>query len=609
MLRELHIRHLAVIEDVHVELDAGLNVFTGQTGAGKSLVLGAFELLLGKRASADMLRAGAGEGRVTGVFEVTDSRLRRRVAEAADLNASSWLEGEPLLVSRKITENGRSSASLAGQPATVEMLRQVGELLIDMHASDDGSASVAGEAQCLLRPGNQLDILDHFSGCAEQRLQYAAAHQRLQTLLEKREEVSRGSALRSEHLDLFRFHAREIDLVNPTEGEFEELVARYRVMTGTEKILRIGADVLGALDDGEESAVNRIRYGLALLRELAEVDPSLCEVCELTQSAAEQLSDAIFTLSRYLSRQDLNAQELGEITDRLNALNRLISKYGQEGGLPAVISHRVELAKKIRVLEQGGADFESLDHAIEETMHQVQILGAELRKARRAAGDTLKSMVEAELTELAMPHAAFEVELAPLNKPAASGLDRVEFLMSANPGLPLRPLRLAASGGELSRVMLALKTVLADAHRVCVLIFDEIDAKIGGRLGNVIGAKLRDLSRRHQVLCITHLPQIAAFAHAHFKIEKNIVGPYTATSVRRLIDHEDRREELAEMITGSRITPTSRAQAEELLGNAREGVSPVVSTRSASPATKASKSLNRSAGRPSSKRTHRPRRK
>jgi len=607
MLRELHIRNLALIEELRVELSPGLNVFTGQTGAGKSLVLGAFELLLGKRASADMLRPGAAEGRVTGIFDILTPALRSSLLAASDLDPSAWPDGEGLLLQRRIADTGRSSAAIAGQPVTLDTLRRVGDLLIDMHTADDAPASAASgsaDSQRLLRPAHQLDLLDQFAALLPLRDRCLSAFADWRALVSQRDAILRGSALRSEQLDLYRFQIAEIDAVAPTEGEFEELSARFRILSALEKILRQGAHVQRALEDGDESPVSRIRYALALLRELAEIDPALAEACQLTQSAGDELSEALFTLSRYLSRQDLNPAELGEVTDRLNALNRLISKYAVNGSLADVLAFRADLAARISALEQGDAGVQDLSLRIDAAYASFLQCAQDLHAKRLAAVKRLKPLVESELALLAMPQASFDVDLAPLADPSSTGLDRVEFMLSANPGSPLRPLRLVASGGELSRVMLALKTLLADAQGVSVLIFDEIDAKIGGRLGDVIGSKLRALARSHQVLCITHLPQIAAYADAHFKIEKSVTLGRTSTALRRLDVRSDVIRELAEMLAGANVTPTALAQASELLDRAHEAPPPpTVSSRPLAPAARKPRASSARARRPSPRRS------
>lgn len=573
MLRELHISNLAIIEDLRLVLTPGLNVFTGQTGAGKSLILGAFEMLLGRRALADMLRPGAAEGRVSGVFEIADAGVAAEVRRVADLSDSDISADEPLLITRRLFASGRSSATISGRPVTAAMLREVGDRLIDLHVGDEGGSSAAGEAPFLLRPSNQLVVLDAFAGCDALHADYAQAYHELTRIRERLDESARGSALRREQLDLLEFQAGEIDAVEPTAGEYEELAARHRVLSEIDRLTRQVGLAHGVLYDSDESVASRLAALVGILRELVEIDPALQEAAGQIESAAASVQDASFVLGRYLGRLELDPAELAEVNDRLNALNRLIAKYGS-GSLDDVLSRREEIRARIGALTGEGLDTDALTRRAAELERQVHERGAALHCRRVAAAKALKPLVESEFAQLAMSEAHIEVEVEPLDEPGPTGLDRVEMMIQTNPGQPLRPLRRIASGGELSRIMLALKTVLAAAERISVLVFDEIDAKIGGRLGTIIGSKLRTLAQRHQVLCITHLPQIAAFADTHLRIVKHAGAGETHIEVCPLVTTEARRDELADMLAGRAATAITLRQAEELLAAARPGGGP-----------------------------------
>jgi len=581
MLRELHISNLAIIEDLRLELTPGLNVFTGQTGAGKSLILGAFEMLLGRRAVADMLRPGAAEGRISGVFEIADADVAAAIHDVADLPHSDTLAGEPMLITRKMFASGRSGASINGHPVTAAMLREVGDRLIDLHIGDKGGSSAAGDAPFLLRPSNQLAVVDAFASNEALLEQYGAAYRELVDSTERLDESKRGSALRSEQLDLLEFQAAEIDAVEPTAGEYEELSARHRVLSEVDRLTRQIGVAHTVLYDSDESVASRLQALVGIMRELIEIDPSLGEAAGQIESAAASVQDAGFMLGRYLGRLDLDPVELGEITDRLNALNRLIAKYGH-GSLDDVLTYREAVAAKIGELTGAGVDTAALSRRQTELKKQVGKLASQLHTSRSKAAAKLKPRIEAELAQLAMAEAEFDVPLEPLDEPGPTGSDQIEMMIRTNPGQPSRPLRRIASGGELSRIMLALKTVLAGAERISVLVFDEIDAKIGGRLGSIIGAKLRNLASRHQVLCITHLPQIAAFADTHLRIAKHSHHNETHIDVTRLDTDETRRVELAEMLAGKAATEITLRQAEELLATAR-GEAPVIQTIARSP--------------------------
>lgn len=576
MLRELHISNLAIIEDLRLELTAGLNVFTGQTGAGKSLILSAFELLLGRRGVTDMLRAGVAEGRVSGVFEIGKPELHTDICRVADLPQSDTPPNEPLLVTRKLFASGRSSASINGHPVTAAMLREVGDRLIDLHIGDEGSSSALGDAPFLLRPSNQLAVIDAFAGNDDLLTEYAALYRKLHEVRQTLAESSRGSALRSEQLDLMEFQAAEIDGVEPTSGEYEELSARHRVLSEVDRLTRQVGMAHTVLYDSDESVASRLQGLVGVMRELIEIDPALEEAAQQIESAAAAVQDAGFTLGRYLGRLDLDPVELGEITDRLNALNRLIAKYGH-ASLDDVIEYREEIRARVAELTGAGHDTAALARRQAELETTLRSLAGQLHQARLAAAAALKPRVESELAELAMAEAAFDVAFAPLDEPGPTGADQIEMMLRTNPGQPERPLRRIASGGELSRIMLALKTVLAGAESISVLVFDEIDAKIGGRLGSIIGAKLRALAQRHQVLCITHLPQIAAFADTHLRIAKHTASNETHIEVSRLDSDESRRTELAEMLAGKSASAVTLRHADELLATAR-GEAPLIET-------------------------------
>jgi DNA repair protein RecN (Recombination protein N) len=551
MLRELHISNLAVIADARIELHPGLNCFTGATGAGKSLVIGAIEVLLGLRSPAEMLRAGADEGRVSGVFEVHDKRLLADIERATDVPVTA--EGDELLLTRRLYASGRTSVSLNGHPITLGMLKAVAEALVDVHGQHDH--------QYLLKPSNQLDVIDHYGELWPLRERYHDVYSRLQDAKQRLEELSTSGVLRQQQLDLYRFQAQEIDAAELTDGEHEELKSRASVLANLEKLKKDAGATYAALYEADAAVLERLKMMAAVLSELSNVDQNLKPVAETVRDATIQLEDAAFDLGRYLDKLDLDPAELAEVNDRLNTINRLLNKYGDT--VPLVMQHRADLGQKISELERATDDLSSLQKQIDPLTKELKKLSDELSAKRHAAAKKLAPLIENQFVELGMEKARFTVQIDRTD-PTPSGIDQVEFIAQTNPGLAPQPLRKIASGGELSRIMLALKGVLAQGDRVSVLVFDEIDANVGGRLGSVIGQKLRQLSTHHQVLCITHLPQIASFAKRHLTVRKDTAGKMTSTSVR-VIEGPERLEELAEMIGGQRITETTRAQARELL--------------------------------------------
>jgi DNA repair protein RecN (Recombination protein N) len=552
MLRELHISNLAVITDVRIEVHAGLNCFTGATGAGKSQVIGALEVLLGFRSPAEMLRPGVEEGRVSGVFEATNLELLQRIEKLTDVEVGA--DGGELLITRRLYASGRSSVSLNGHPITLSMLKQVAEHLVDVHGQHDH--------QYLLKPSNQIDVLDQFGDLWTLRREYHVLYQRVTNARRQLAELSASQALRTQQLDLYRFQADEIDSAELDPAEYAELESRSSVLANLEKLKKDAGGVHGALYESDGAVLERLKMMSAVLAELSILDVNLNPVAEGCRDAMIALEEVAFDLSRYLDKLDLDPGELTEVTDRLNLINRILNKYGDP--LETTLAYRREIGEKIADLERAAEDLSAIENQIAPLEVELQRLGKDLSAKRQAVAKKLSPQIEKQLAELGMEKARFTVELQPANPPTASGFDAVEFIAKTNPGQLAQPLRKIASGGELSRIMLALKGILAQSDRVSVLVFDEIDANVGGRLGSIIGSKLRSLASHHQVLCITHLPQIASYADRHLTVRKEVNGDQTETKVR-VMEGVERIVELSEMIGGQKITDTTRAQAQELL--------------------------------------------
>jgi DNA repair protein RecN (Recombination protein N) len=560
MLRELHISNLAVIADVRIELHQGLNCFTGATGAGKSLVIGAVEVLLGLRSPAEMLRPGVDEGRVSGVFEIQNRELLERVEHITDINVTQ--DGGELLLTRRLYASGRSSVTLNGNPITLGMLKQVGEALVDVHGQHDH--------QYLLRSSNQLDVLDHFGNLWPLRDEYHAVYEKVIDTRRRIDELSANRTLRQQQLELYRFQANEIDDAQLDAGEYQELIARSSVLANLEKLKKDTGSTYGALYEADGSVLERLKMMASVLAELSELDLNLKTIAGGLRDSTLQLEEVAFDLSRYLDKLDLDPGELVEVNDRLNTLHRILNKYGDS--LESTLAYRAEIGEKIRQLEHETDDFAALASQLKPMLAELSRLGRQLSEKRAGIAKKLSPLIEKQLADLGMEKAKFTIALTPTPmtipgeslRAGPSGVDQVEFIAQTNPGQTPQPLRKIASGGELSRIMLALKGILAQSDRISVLVFDEIDSNVGGRLGSTIGSRLRRLASHHQVLCITHLPQIASYADRHLTVRKDVIDNQTATTVRAM-NGEERIQELAEMIGGQRITDTTRAQARELL--------------------------------------------
>lgn len=580
MLRELHISNLAVIEDATVEFEAGLNVFTGQTGAGKSLIIGAFEALIGLRKATDMIRPGAEEARISGVFEADQPGLAEALTAALDQNIEP---GDEMLITRKLFASGRSSLSVNGQPATAAMMRRAADLLVDIHGQHDH--------QFLLKPSNQLTILDAFAGCGAERENFATAFADRRELRQEKKQLAASATLRRQQLELYEFQADEIDAAELQAGEFPELQAREHVLGNVQKIKGEAGAAHAALYDAEGSVTERLQAITHLMIDLAEMDPSLEEITDQVRTCTLSLQDASFELGRYVDKLEHDPREAAEVAERLNTLNRLVQKYGNRAPSPdpaeSVLNFRSELRSQIKELRGQDHDQSRIDQRLAELETKLAASGETLTLSRRKAAKKLTPMIEAQLAELGMVEAKLSVAIERVDD-SPTGFDAVEIIVQTNPGQDARPLRKIASGGELSRTMLAIKSVLAttgDGQRISVLVFDEIDANIGGRLGSVIGGKLRSLAKsggtrpnlqsaqspHHQILCITHLPQIAAYADRHFHIVKTVTGKGQAKQTKTTVgtlEGDARVAELAEMMAGEKVTATSRKQAKELLSSA-----------------------------------------
>ena len=562
MLRELHIRNFALIDHVSIELGPGLNVFTGATGVGKSLVLGAFSLLLGGRASSESVRTGEDRAFVSGCFRM-DKTLAKIVSELV----GAQLDDDELAVSREVDAVGRSWCRINGMPVTVSMLRQIGEHLVDVHGQHDHES--------LRTPANQLLMLDHFGNVTEQREQFAEGH-RLAVELRKRRNAIRDNlaSIRSE-ADFLTFQLNEIDEAKLQSGEDETLEAERKVLASAERLLQATGNAHSALYESDRSVSSRLQQIVRELESVAEIDERLNAVVAACGQAQIQIEDAAFTLGRYMDSISIDPDRLAQVGDRIEQIRRLQAKYGHTAN--EILAKRDELAERLGQLTSDSEGQDALDAELAGRIAALEDDASAITAARRAAGQKLSRAIQRELKDLGMGAGKFRVDVVPaeatgeafLDATSPMGRDRVEFQISTNPGEGLKPLRRIASGGEISRTMLAIKKCLARADRVSVFVFDEIDANIGGRLGSVVGQKLSEVARSHQVICVTHLPQIAAFADRQHKVHKQVSAGRTTTAVEAL-DEDGRRDELAEMMRGDEMSDLTRAQADEMLATAQE---------------------------------------
>ena len=566
MLRELTVRNLAVIESVAVPFGPGLNVLTGETGAGKSILIDALTLLLGERAQTDAIRAGAEAATIAALFEVEP-----KGPVAALLGELGYASEEPLILRRELSRAGRSRAFVNDAPATLALLERLGEALVELHGQH--------EHQALLRPARHLDLLDGYAGLLPLREDLRRRYEEWATLEAELAGLSEADADRARREGLARTAIEEIDAARVAPGEEEELRVERRRLQHAERLFEAASEAYASLYDDPASAVTRVARAAARLRDLARVDERLAPVVEGLEAASVQLDEAARSLRGYRDGITVDPQRLEEIERRLDELGRLKRKYGET--VEAVLAAREVRARELETLGRGEERARELTARLAEIREALERDALALSRRRERAARELARRVIAEIGGLGMADAEFRIRLH--REPASQGglaagperwqvgprgVDQAEFLFAANPGEEPKPLTRIASGGELSRTMLALKVLLAQHDAVPVLIFDEVDAGIGGRTADTVGRKLRQVARSRQVLCVTHLPQIACYADHHLRVEKAAAGERVRTTVAPL-GREERVREVARMLGGEAVTDSSLRHARELIAAAR----------------------------------------
>ena len=537
MLRFLGIQNLAVIERLDLDFAPGLNVLTGETGAGKSILVEAISLLVGGRASPDLVRTGEECATVQAVFETADAR--------------------EVLARREITAQGRSRAFLDGGLTTAGALRDAILPLVDLHGQH--------EHQALLDPDTHLDVLDRYAGLGDRRNAIATAFAGMRRLREELERARRDERERAGRLDLLAFQLQEIERAAPRVGEDEQLAATRQILASADRVQRLCAEAYGALYESDEAALATLGGVWKRVAELAAIDPAFGPYVEAREAIKSQLEDLASLLRGYAANLDASPARLQEVEDRLALLERLKRKYGPT--LQDVVQRQEKTRSEIASLDRAGERAAQLEGLLAEGRDNFLGLARGLASERREAAPRLARDLEKELRALAMEHTRFEVRFEnelPEDLWNERGIDAAQFFVSPNPGEELRALARIVSGGELSRIMLALKTLASTDAPGKTLIFDEVDVGIGGRVADAVGARLQSLARGFQILCITHLPQIAAHSTRHYRVSKGIRSNRTTTSVEAL-EREARIEELARMIGGAQVSARTIANAREML--------------------------------------------
>ena len=571
MLNELHIRNFAIIDDLHLVFGPGLNILTGETGAGKSIIIDALGLLLGDRAAAEWVRAGSETATIEATFQLVDAtelaiEVRRLLEEQGldDPDNPDWL-----LLSREVRLNGRNICRVNGRSVSLQILGEITDQLIDVHGQ--------GEHLNLLQPKTHIHLLDRYANLLPLRKEVAGVVGQLRAVRQELQRLRQDARTMAQRVDLLSFQAEEIQTANLKPGEDVELQGEQRRLGNAEALLKLAQAASAILHEGEgevPSAVDLVSEAVGRLEKLARIDPDMNQAALDGQSLLEQLSDLARTLDDYTESLEFNPERLEEVEDRIELIANLKRKYGDT--IEQIVAFGAHAQAELDELGNWEVKTAALEEQEETLLHKIGQLGTDLSEQRKAAGEKLARGVERELADLRMTRARFGVAVEQTAKADGAylpdgrrvtfdntGVDQVEFMISANPGEPLKPMAKVASGGETARLMLALKSVLTHADATPTLIFDEIDQGIGGRVGATVGQKLWMLTGngasatqngatvRHQVLCITHLPQLAAFGDQHFTVNKQVLlvaGEERTSTVVRKLDQAARLEELVQML-------------------------------------------------------------
>lgn len=562
MLKELSIKNFAIIDQLRAEFAPGLCVFTGETGAGKSIVVDALNLALGERASAELIRTGAQEAVVEAAFELKG----RAAKESASLLEAQGIEagdGGELIVRRVLSSSGKNRIYINGSLVNLNTLAALGAGLADIHGQH--------EHQSLLSLDRQLEMLDSFGGLEDLRGEVGEIYGRLMEVRKDLAQLEAGERDRVQREDMLRFQKNEIEACQLKQGEDAELAAEQKVLANSEKLAGLAALIDEALYTADGSAMERLKKAVDGLTDIVELDSRLAGTLELCKTARAQLEEAAREVSSYREGLEFDPGRLEQIGDRLDVIQKLKRKYGNS--VEEILEFGAKAASELERMERSTEEIEKLKSKIQLVKFGLTDKANELTKKRTAAARSLEKKVEAELGSLGMKKTVFSVVLS--QEPGGDtldglklgprGTDRVEFLIAPNPGEEPKSLAKIASGGELSRVMLALKTILIEGDGIPTVVFDEVDAGIGGAVAEEVGKRLKRVAAKRQVFCITHLPQIASMADSHYGVSKSVKNGRTAAEVR-LLDEKERVDEIARMLGGKTITDATIRHAEEMIG-------------------------------------------
>jgi DNA repair protein RecN (Recombination protein N) len=585
MLQELDIRNYALIERVKIGFSEGLNILTGETGAGKSIIIGALGLILGERSSSDVIRTGADSASVRATIDISKSPHVNDLLSNTDLNDED--DSDMLILSREISKSGRNKYWINDQSSTLPLLRQIGDNLVDIHGQH--------EHQTLFRPEKHLEILDDFGGFRELVQKTTDVYNNLHDLLTECDRLTKDRDEKLRQKELFEFQLIELKSAKLEENEEEKLIRERQLLNNAELIFELANRIYERLYNSDEptipSAVDTLKSMRSDLAKLCQIDNQIDEVSSRFESMIYELEDIASQVLDYRDKVEFDPRRIADVESRLDLIHKLKRKYNVDS-ITGLIAYKNEIAEKLEDISLSSSKIDDIQAEIQKTTDSARQIALELSKKRQAYAKKLKVLIEKELKTLGMEKTVFEVKVTQtetqskngendsLNighngkkiKLSPNGIDSVEFLISPNPGEELKPLTKIASGGEISRIMLTIKTVLAvgTSHlSPVILIFDEIDTGISGRIAEIVGRKLKELAKSRQVICITHLPQIASLADAHCRVQKKVVGDRTIVEVETL-ESDERINEIARMLAGEKITEVTLAHAREMIQQARE---------------------------------------
>ncbi|MBI4633547.1 MAG: DNA repair protein RecN [Deltaproteobacteria bacterium] len=561
MLSELSISNFAIIDELKVSFAGGLNVLSGETGAGKSIIIGAVTLLLGDRASSDMIRSSEDAAVVEALFDIGGNEALQET-----LRQRGFYEGNDLIIRRVVSRSGKNRVYINGHLATVALLAPICESLVNICSQH--------EHQMILNEDNHVDILDEFGGLLPLRSEYASLYDEYQSLNARLRELEAANRRKEEREELLRYQLKEISDAALSPGEDGFLAEEKTILGNMQKLMDYAAGAHETLYGKKGSVLEELKGAIACIREIKKIDAGLNVSEQDMDGLYYQLEDAALTLRDYGKKLSFDPARLDAIEERLERIGRLKRKYG--GAIPDILKKGEEIAGELQGIASADAERERLAKAITEQRTRLEEKADVLSRKRKAAAKLLKGAVERDIRDLRMEEAQFEVMFSEAavrkeeNAFGSTGADTVEFYLSTNRGEDLKPLNRIASGGELSRIMLAIKKVLARTGSVGTIIFDEVDSGIGGATAEIVGEKLKEVAKHHQVLCITHLPQIACFGDRHYRVTKVATGERTNTRVEALSETE-RLDEITRMLGGLELTEKARQHAREMLTASRRG--------------------------------------